>query len=268
MSDLAAPQKAKMVIAPFDNNTDREIDEFARRSLDASGVLMSGINYLSGMVENAMDALPGDAKRMIEQTTTAALEACYAAASSVSEATYAPDMGAFGHKIAVMASGAAGGSTGLPSTVVELPVTISIMFASVQKIARSYGFDPTSEEIRMECIEVLGSGGPLKDDNSVDISFLASKVMVTGTSVHALIARVAPQLAVLMGQKLGAQAIPVVGAATGATVNYAFLSYFEEMAHVRFGLRKLAELHGLEPVALAYKTAVQARKNAKRKGSV
>lgn len=268
MPNLPAPAKAPTSIEPFDQNTDREIEELASRTLNAGGVLMAGINFVSGKVENAMDLLPGDAKQVVEQATAKALEACYEAASTVGGASYAPDMGKFGHKVAVMASGAAGGSTGMPSTFVELPVTISIMFGSIQRIARSYGFDPTAEEVRMECIEVLGSGGPLKDDNSVDISFLASKVMVTGTSVHALIARVAPQLAVVMGQKLGAQAIPVVGAATGATMNYAFLSYFEEMAHVRFGLRKLAQQHGLEPVTLAYKSAVRAKRTSGRKGKV
>ena len=51
---------------------------------------------------------------------------------------------------------------------------------------------------------------------------------------------VAPRLAAVFGQKLAAQAIPIVGAAAGAATNYAFINYYREMAQVHFGLRRLA----------------------------
>jgi uncharacterized protein (DUF697 family) len=55
-----------------------------------------------------------------------------------------------------------------------------------------------------------------------------------------VIAKVAPKLAVVLGQKLAAQAVPVLGAVAGAATNYAYTSYYEDIAHVHFGLRKLA----------------------------
>jgi uncharacterized protein (DUF697 family) len=55
-----------------------------------------------------------------------------------------------------------------------------------------------------------------------------------------LAAWVAPRLAVVLGQKIAAQAVPVIGAATGAATNYAYLNYYREMAGVHFGLRRLA----------------------------
>ena len=58
--------------------------------------------------------------------------------------------------------------------------------------------------------------------------------------MQAVIAKVAPRLAVVLGQKLAAQAVPVLGAVAGAATNYAYTSYYEDMAHVHFGLRKLA----------------------------
>jgi uncharacterized protein (DUF697 family) len=58
--------------------------------------------------------------------------------------------------------------------------------------------------------------------------------------MQSLIAKVAPRLAVVMGQKLAAQAVPVLGAVAGAATNYAYTSYYEDMAHIHFGLRKLA----------------------------
>ena len=41
-------------------------------------------------------------------------------------------------------------------------------------------------------------------------------------------------------QKLAAQTVPVLGAVAGATTNYMFTSYYQDMAHVHFGLRRLA----------------------------
>ena len=58
--------------------------------------------------------------------------------------------------------------------------------------------------------------------------------------MQSLIAKVAPRLAVVLGQKLAAQAVPVLGAVAGAATNYAYTSYYEDMAHIHFGLRKLA----------------------------
>jgi len=70
---------------------------------------------------------------------------------------------------------------------------------------------------------------------------LAARVSLTGASVNGLIARVAPRVATALGQKLAAQTVPVLGAAAGAAVNYAYTSYYQQMAHVHFGLLRLAE---------------------------
>jgi len=58
--------------------------------------------------------------------------------------------------------------------------------------------------------------------------------------MQAVISTIAPKLAVVLGQKLAAQAVPILGAAAGAATNYAYTSYYQDMAHVHFGLRKLA----------------------------
>jgi len=43
----------------------------------------------------------------------------------------------------------------------------------------------------------------------------------------------------MITQKLGSQAVPIIGALTGAALNYTFMSYYEQMAHIRFKLKKL-----------------------------
>ena len=44
----------------------------------------------------------------------------------------------------------------------------------------------------------------------------------------------------VLSQKLAAQTVPVLGAVAGAATNYAYTSYYRDMAHVHFGLRRLA----------------------------
>jgi hypothetical protein len=40
-----------------------------------------------------------------------------------------------------------------------------------------------------------------------------------------------------------------LGAAAGAGTNYTFVSYYTDIAHVHFGLRKLARTYGADQVA-------------------
>jgi len=51
--------------------------------------------------------------------------------------------------------------------------------------------------------------------------------------------------------------VPVLGAVAGAGLNAAFLGYYREVAHVRFGLLRLSERHGTERVIAAFGKAVQ-----------
>ena len=38
--------------------------------------------------------------------------------------------------------------------------------------------------------------------------------------------------------------LPLLGAAAGAATNYAYTSYYQQMAHVQFGLRRLSQDSG------------------------
>ena len=55
-----------------------------------------------------------------------------------------------------------------------------------------------------------------------------------------------------VGQVLYQQAAPVVGAATGAAVNLAFLEHFRGVAQAHFTVRRLEREYGAAPVRAAY----------------
>jgi hypothetical protein len=62
-------------------------------------------------------------------------------------------------------------------------------------------------------------------------------------------------LSVVLGEKLALQAVPLIGAVTGAALNAMFLNYYREMARIRFRLLRLAESHGAEAVLTGFSRA-------------
>ena len=115
-----------------------------------------------------------------------------------------------------------------------------MLLRAIQDVAVEHGFDPREAAVRYDCIEVFATAGPLDHDDGVDLAFLSTRMTVTGPAMQRLISSVAPKLATALGQKLAAQTIPVLGAAAGAATNYAFTRYYQQMADVHFGLRRLA----------------------------
>lgn len=63
----------------------------------------------------------------------------------------------------------------------------------------------------------------------------------------------------MLTQKLAAQAIPVLGAVTGAALNTAFLSWYREIAAIRFALLRLAETQGEKAVLAAFRSAISSK---------
>jgi hypothetical protein len=226
-----------------------EVAELARRYRRANGPVIRLVNRLGGAFEAQLSALPESVRSQIERVTAQALEASYGVAART------PDLGPRGPIAAVIASGAAGGAGGLPTAVAELPVTVTLFLNAIRAEARAAGLDPNEDWVRAECLQVFSAGSPLKQDDGVNTSFIGSRLALTGSAVQNLIAAIAPKLAAVLGQKLAAQAIPVLGAVSGATLNAAYLAFYREVARVRFALLKLAEEHGTEAVEAEFRLA-------------
>jgi len=234
---------------PLSDAAREEIAALVRRQRKASGVLMRLITYAGGHVEDGMKLLPAGFRVQIEGAARNALVQSYEAASrSRIDGRFAglsrhvaTDRS---HKVLAAMSGALGGLGGLPTAMAELPVATTVIFRAVQGVAMAHGEDPTDAATRLECLRVFGSGGPGEADDGVDTSFLGARMSLSGAALNKLIGKVAPRFAAVLSQKLASQAIPLLGAAAGAGTNYAFIDYYVEMAHVHFGLRKLARVHG------------------------
>jgi hypothetical protein len=227
-----------------------EVALLAARYKRANGPLMRLVNRFGGTLEAQMSALPDSLRSQIERVTAQALQRSYDLAGR------APDLGERGPMMAAMATGAAGGAGGLPTAVAELPVTVTLFLNTIRAAARDAGFDPDADWVRAECLQVFAAGSPLAEDDGVNTSFVAARLGLSGSAVQNLIATIAPKLAAVLGQKLAAQAVPVLGAVTGATMNAAFLNYYREIARVRFALLRLSQMHGSDAVEAEFRLAV------------
>jgi hypothetical protein len=251
--------------APLTDEARAAIAALALRQRRAAGLLMKGILFVGGQVEDGMKLLPKPVRGQIESAARSALQHSYdIAAKSRGHGRFgtltARIAGDRAHKVIAAISGALGGLGGLGTALAELPVATTVIFRAVQGVAAQYGEDPLSQDTRLECLRVFGSGGPQEADEGIDTSFIGARLSLSGAAVQKLIARVAPHFAAVMSQKLASQTVPVLGAAAGAGTNYAFMAYYVEMAHVHFGLRRLTRTHGDSAVLdLFHKIAAEGR---------
>ncbi|MCK0167935.1 EcsC family protein [Jannaschia sp. S6380] len=241
MDDKLDPPRRQQVFPPLDREA--ELDRLAGRMKAASGVGLQLLNLVGTQAEGMLDMLPRPVRAGLERATAAALEQSFNAAAATRGGRIA-DTSDWLTRAITLGTGAAGGFGGLPSALAELPVTTTVILRAIQTIADEHGFDPALPEVRAACLRVFAAAGPLDDDDGTDLSFMTMRLSVTGPAIHGLIAKVAPRLAVPLGQKLAAQTVPVIGAAAGAATNWIFTSYYQEVARVQFGLMRLGAQTG------------------------
>lgn len=214
------------------------LDDLAERYRRAGGFGVDILNMIGGKAEGLLDRLPYAARNSLEQATQRALT--HAVKAAHESRSIVPDQKGWLNAAFGAAMGAAGGAGGLPTALAELPVTTTLLLRVIQGVSQEYGFDPAAENVQFDCVQVFSAAGPLEKDDGADLGFISARVTLTGAAVHRLIAGVSPRLATVLGQKLAAQTVPLLGAVAGAATNYAYISYYQEMAHVHFGLRRLA----------------------------
>jgi hypothetical protein len=176
------------------------------------------------------------------------------------------------HKVAGGLSGAIGGVFGLTALAVELPLSTAIMLRSIADIARSEGEDITTIESRLACLEVFALGGRSAADDGADTGYYAVRAALAKALSEAaqhiaskgltdkgapvlvrFIAQISSRFGTLVSEKMAAQAVPIIGAAGGATINLLFMDHFQETARGHFIVRRLERTYGTETVRDAYR---------------
>ncbi|NOD97454.1 EcsC family protein [Ruegeria sp. HKCCD6228] len=219
-------------------DTEAELDRLADHYRSAGGVGVKLLNKLGGSAESLLEQLPEPVRNGLTGATEQALWLAMHAAEGSRRAV--PDQQPWVNTAVTTAMGAAGGLGGVSTALMELPATTAMLLRAIQGAAAREGFDPSAENVKFDCVRVLSAAGPLSHDDGADLGFFSVRLTLTGPAMQRLIAAVAPRFSIVLGQKLAAQSVPVLGALAGGGTNYVYTRYYQQIARVHFGLRRLA----------------------------
>ena len=118
------------------------------------------------------------------------------------------------------------------------------------------GEDSTTEELRAACLAVFSlmpAPGEWTDErmDENELSYFSARMLLQGRTVMALVEQVGARYGLVLSRKLALQAVPIVGAATGAALNDAFLRHALDLAEGHFVIRRLERRNGSEAVRAA-----------------
>jgi hypothetical protein len=227
-------------------------------------------NVIGKPVELLGAALPAGASKVIAAATSKGLNA----ALKVALRTMAnkPEAGSrLLHKALATASGAVGGSLGIVTAPLELPISTIIMMRSIADVARSEGENLADPDTALACVQVFALGGKAGAADAAESGYFAVRGILARSITEAarflaergiieegapilvrFMTQVASRFGVVVTQKIAAQALPVIGALGGAAVNYAFIDHFQDVARGHFAVRRLERRYGKETVRAEY----------------
>ncbi|MFL9585102.1 EcsC family protein [Stenotrophomonas sp. AB1(2024)] len=245
-------------------------------------------NLIGSPLEFAVKKLPQSVSRRIHGAVEAALFKSAQAALWSMDNTPGKAASTRWHKVAAATSGALGGAFGFTALFLELPVSTTIMMRSVADVARSEGFDLSEMGTRHACLEVFALGGNSGQDDASETGYYITRgftaevmrhlsaelagaavggggVMIGLTPKEAgkwlakIVEKVAARFGVVVTEKFAAQAVPIIGAVAGATLNTMFTDYYQDMARGHFIVRRLERQYGYETVRAAYALIADSR---------
>jgi hypothetical protein len=175
------------------------------------------------------------------------------------------------HKAVVTLSGLVGGAFGLASLPVELPFSTVVMLRSIAAIAQAEGEDLRAPETAFACLQVFALGTGRQNEQFIESGYFAVRSILASSVSEAarfvverglaeetapvilrLVSQIATRFGVVVSQKIAAQAVPLIGAAGGGAVNFAFIDHFQTIAQGHFAVRRLERLYGAEIVRAEY----------------
>ncbi|HEX2238345.1 MAG TPA: EcsC family protein [Gammaproteobacteria bacterium] len=250
-----------------------DLDElrYAKALLENPSLAAKVANALGAPIEKGLQWLPASWSETVNYSTRAAIDkALQLAVISLDDRAVRPASN-FLHKIIVAGTGAGGGAFGLAGLPVELPISTLVMLRSIADIARSQGEFIKSPESQLACIEVFALGGRSKEDNATETGYFAVRMALQraisdaaqyiaerglaergAPAIVRLITQVASRFGIVVSEKVAAQAVPVIGAASGAVVNVLFTDHYQDIARGHFTIRRLERKYSLDEVREAF----------------
>lgn len=265
MCPMETPDSTDNACAGLDDSDRASLAEAAAILLDARGIVIRTSEWLGGKLRGVGRRFADVGPHLFGQDWQARYQALVEGA--LRNAYRVGTVGLDGegerppwrwfNKLVAAATGGASGFVGVPGIAADLPITTCLMMRSIAEIARSHGEDLTSADTRQACIEVFAFGGPEIEDEDIDIAYWTIRGSLSHASISLLIRQVAARFGVMLSQKYLTQAVPLIGAVAGSTLNYVFMDYYQQMARVHFALRALERRHDPAAVRACFDSLVR-----------
>ena len=249
---------------------DREDLLRALRLLEQPGLAGRLADMAGRPVSKAISSLPDIVNKKLRGIVSDAMVHCLKVAISTLDTESREEPSGWLPKLMTGFTGGLSGLFGLPALALELPVTTTVMLRSIAQIARSEGENLRSARAKLACLEVFALGGrglrPGTDMSYYSTRAILAKAMAeaatyllergvaeqTAPVMMRLVSTIASRFGLVVSEKVAAGAIPIIGALGGATVNMAFMDYFQNLARGHFIIRRLERKYGSLPVQSLY----------------
>jgi len=156
--------------------TSSEIDDLlrAKNLLENPGLVAKISGLIGRPIEIGLKKLPASLGTIVNDAAHKSIEKALVVALMTMDKGGKGPSSNWWHKLAVGATGAAGGAFGLPALAIELPVSTTIMLRSIADIARSEGEDLHCPEAKLQCVQVLALGGNVKSDDGSEAGYFTA----------------------------------------------------------------------------------------------
>ncbi len=263
---------------------DLTIIKEAKASMEDIGMLMKGLNHLGEGIESGIKLIPQKQQVWLQKNVNNILMTLVKSNLATMEKGKAfKKPSPIVYKTLVTASGALSGAIGAATGigtalfVSELALSTKFIMRSIMDIARSEGEDLYDIETQLSCLQVFSLGGNSTDDDGLETTYYTSKIAldnalkgatsyVSKNGIHGLnklllhstnpliklISTVTSRFTIQVSEKFIAQAVPLIGAAGGGSINYLFINHFQKIAKAHFTIRRLERKYGDELVKTKY----------------
>ncbi|WP_076864202.1 EcsC family protein [Bradyrhizobium mercantei] len=248
----------------------------AVKTLEGSNLAARIADYAGVPVNRVLNLLPKAANRQLSGLVrTAVMKGLEVAVDTLDDKPPPAPAVTFSSFLAGVTGGVSG-LFGLGALAVELPLTTTLMLRAIAEIAQHEGEDLSKLEARLACLEVFAYGTKRTDD-SIDVGYYAARALISKYTSDAaayimergaidasapvisnLVSEIVSRFGLVVSDKVAAGAVPIIGAAFGATINVIFMDHFQKIAKGHFTLRRLERIHGSAGVRQHY-TAMAAR---------
>jgi len=214
--------------------------------------------------------IPGQVGEIVDKAAEAAIRGALSTALRTLDTRATGDQRLL-HKALATLSGTFGGAFGLAALPVELPFSTLVMMRSIAAIAQAEGEDLSKPEAAFACLQVFALGTGRQNQQFLESSYFAVRSVLAKSVSEAarfviergladegapvilrLVSQIATRFGIVVSEKIAAQAVPIIGAAGGGAINYAFIDHFQTIAQGHFTVRRLERIYGTDIVKAEY----------------